>query len=141
MTMQIPGDPTPGHPSEPVSGIPKPLGPYSPAVRAGNLVFLSGQTPVDTTTGELIEGSVAEQTAQVLRNLEAVLHSVGGSWPSVVKTTVFLRDMGDFQEMNAAYAAHLGTVRPARSTVAVAGLPRDARVEIEAVAYLPEGER
>lgn len=139
--MQIPGDSTPGQAPEPVLGIPKPLGPYSPAVRAGDLVFLSGQTPVDTATGELLKGSVAEQTAQVLRNLEAVLHSVGGSWASVVKTTVFLRDMADFAEMNAAYAAHLGDVRPARSTVAVAGLPLDARVEIEAVAHVPRGER
>jgi 2-iminobutanoate/2-iminopropanoate deaminase len=131
--MQIPGDSSPGQ----ARGIPRPLGPYSPAVRAGDLIFLSGQTPVDTDTGKLLVGSVGEQTVQVLKNLEAVLQSVGASWSAVVKTTVFLRDMADFAEMNAAYAEYLGETRPARSTVAVAGLPLDARVEIEAVAYLP----
>lgn len=134
--MQIPGDSQPGP-----SGIPRPLGPYSPVVHAGPLLFLSGQTPVDTATGTLLVGSVGEQTVQVLKNLEAVLQSVGASWAAVVKTTVFLRDMADFAEMNEAYAAYLGETRPARSTVAVAGLPLDARVEVEAVAYVPQGER
>lgn len=135
--MQNPENSSPVPAGEPGAGIPRPLGPYSPAVRAGDLVFLSGQTPVDTATGELLQGSVAEQTAQVLQNLEAVLQDMGAAWEAVVKTTVFLRDMADFAEMNGAYAAYLGTHRPARSTVAVAGLPLDARVEIEAVAYLP----
>jgi 2-iminobutanoate/2-iminopropanoate deaminase len=135
--MQIPGDSPPDPAGGPVSGIPRPLGPYSPAVRAGPFIYLSGQTPVDTSTGKLLVGSVGEQTVQVLKNLRAVLESMGASWDAVVKTTVFLRDMADFAEMNAAYAAHLGPVPPARSTVAVAGLPLDARVEIEAVAYLP----
>lgn len=135
--MQISGDTSPDRGGGPVSGIPKPLGPYSPAVRAGPFIYLSGQTPVDTATGQLLVGSVAEQTVQVLKNLGAVLQSMGASWDAVVKTTVFLRDMADFAEMNAAYAAQLGPVPPARSTVAVAGLPLDARVEIEAVAYLP----
>lgn len=135
--MQIPGDSQPHAAGGPVSGVPTPLGPYSPAVQAGPFLFLSGQTPVDPATGELLEGSVGAQTVQVLKNLEAVLQSMGASWAAVVKTTVFLRDMADFAEMNAAYAEYLGATRPARSTVAVAGLPRDARVEIEAVAYLP----
>ena len=135
--MQIPGDPQPAQADGPVSGIPRPLGPYSPAVRAGPFIYLSGQTPVDTSTGKLLAGPVSAQTVQVLKNLEAVLQSVGASWSAVVKTTVFLRDMADFAEMNAAYAEYLGETRPARSTVAVAGLPLDARVEIEAVAYLP----
>lgn len=138
--MQNPGDLFPGHAPEAASGVPRPLGPYAPAVRAGDLVYLSGQTPVDPATGELLRGTIAEQTAQVLRNLDAVLASVGGDWTHVVKTTVFLRDMADFAEMNAAYAAHLGGARPARSTVAVAGLPLDARVEIEAVANVPRGD-
>lgn len=137
--MQNPGEATPGQSSESTSGIPKPLGPYSPAMRAGDLIFLSGQTPVDTATGELVRGPIAAQTAQALRNLEAVLRSVGAGWENVVKTTVFLRDMADFAEMNAVYAAQMGDTRPARSTIAVAGLPLDARVEIECVAYLPQG--
>lgn len=135
--MQNPGESTSGHAS--AAGVPKPLGPYAPAVRAGDLVYLSGQTPVDPATGELVRGSIADQTARVLGNLGAVLASVGGGWNDVVKTTVFLRDMEDFAEMNAAYAAHLDGARPARSTIAVAGLPLDARVEIEAVAYVPRG--
>lgn len=127
--MQTPGDSQPS--------VPRPLGPYSPAVQAGPFIYLSGQTPVDPATGRLLEGTVAQQTVRVLQNLDAVLQGVGASWSAVVKTTVFLRDMADFAEMNGAYAEYLGETRPARSTVAVAGLPLDARVEIEAVAYLP----
>jgi 2-iminobutanoate/2-iminopropanoate deaminase len=129
------------HPADPAhadtaSQPPAPLGPYSPAVRAGNLLFLSGQTPVDPRTGALIAGDIGAQTTRALQNLEIVLRGAGAAWSNVVKTTVFLRDMGDFAAMNAAYAAHTGSTLPARSTIAVAGLPLDARVEIEAVAYL-----
>jgi 2-iminobutanoate/2-iminopropanoate deaminase len=123
------------HDSGSTQGVPAPIGPYSPFVQAGPFLFLSGQTPVDPATGKLIDGDVGAQTTRALQNLEAVLRRAGTTWAAVVKTTVFLRDMADFQAMNAAYAAHCGSNRPARSTVAVAGLPLDARVEIEAVAY------
>lgn len=134
--MDTPHPPDPIH-VDTVSRPPAPLGPYAPAVRAGSLLFLSGQTPVDPLTGALVTGDIAAQTTRALRNLEIVLQSAGGTWSNVVKTTVFLRDMGDFAAMNAAYAAHTGSTLPARSTIAVAGLPLDARVEIEAIAHLP----
>ena len=123
------------HP-DPQPNVPAPLGPYSPFVQAGPLLFLSGQTPVDPSTGKLVEGDLGTQTTQALKNLDAVLRGAGATWASVVKTTVFLRDMADFQAMNTAYAAFSGSTRPARSTIAVAGLPLDARVEIEAVAFI-----
>ena len=113
---------------------PAAIGPYSQAVFADGLVFLSGQTPLDPATGVLIEGNVAAQTARVLDNLGAVLAAAGLGFEDVVKTTVFLRDMEDFAEMNGIYATYFPQPYPARSTVAVAGLPKDARVEIEAVA-------
>ncbi len=113
---------------------PAAIGPYSQAVFADGLVFLSGQTPLDPATGILIEGNVAAQTARVLDNLGAVLAAAGLGFEDVVKTTVFLRDMADFAEMNGIYATYFPQPYPARSTVAVAGLPKDARVEIEAVA-------
>jgi 2-iminobutanoate/2-iminopropanoate deaminase len=134
--MDTPHETDPVH-ADTASRPPAPLGPYAPAVRAGNLLFLSGQTPVDPLTGALVPGGIAAQTTRALRNLEIVLQGAGATWSSVVKTTVFLRHMADFTAMNAAYAAHTGSTLPARSTVAVAGLPLDARVEIEAIAHLP----
>jgi 2-iminobutanoate/2-iminopropanoate deaminase len=113
---------------------PAAIGPYSQAVVTGSLVFCSGQIALDPATGELIEGDVAAQTRQVLTNLEAVLREAGSDLGRVVKTTVFLRSMGDFAEVNAVYAEHFGAHRPARSTVEVSRLPRDVAVEIEAVA-------
>ncbi|HEX5872520.1 MAG TPA: Rid family detoxifying hydrolase [Longimicrobium sp.] len=133
--MNTPHDADP--PADNDSRPPAPLGPYSPVVRAGDLLFLSGQTPVDPRTGKLIDGDIGAQTTRALRNLEIVLQGAGATWSNVVKTTVFLRDMADFAAMNAAYAAHTGSTLPARSTIAVAGLPLDARVEIEAIAHLP----
>ena len=114
---------------------PGPIGPYSPAVRAGGFVFLSGQIPLDPATGALVEGDVGRQTGQALRNVEAVLETVGLDRTSVVKTTVFMVDLSDFPAMNREYAAFFGQVRPARSTVGAARLPAGATVEIEAVAW------
>ena len=113
---------------------PKAIGPYSQAVRAGALVFASGQIPLDPQTGEFVEGGVAEQTEQVLRNLSAVLEAAGTSLDRVVKTTVFLADMNDFAAMNEVYGRYFSQDAPARATVEAARLPRDARVEIEAIA-------
>ena len=115
---------------------PKAIGPYAQAVRANGFLFTAGQIPLDPVSMEVVAGDVAAQTEQVLANLTAVLAAAGGSWQHVVKTTVFLRDMTDFGAMNAVYARVLGEARPARSTVAVLGLPRDVRVEIELVAAL-----
>ena len=113
---------------------PQAIGPYSQAVRAGTLVFASGQIPLDPQTGEFVEGGVAEQTEQVLRNLSAVLEAAGTSLDRVVKTTVFLADMNDFAAMNEVYERYFSQDAPARATVEAARLPRDARVEIEAIA-------
>lgn len=115
---------------------PQAIGPYSQAVSAGGFVFASGQIPIDPQTGEFVTGGVAEQTEQVLRNLAAVLEAAGASLDKVVKTTVFLADMTDFAAMNEVYARHFNSKPPARATVAAAGLPRGARVEIEAIALL-----
>jgi 2-iminobutanoate/2-iminopropanoate deaminase len=116
---------------------PKAIGPYAQAVRSGSFVFTAGQIALDPATMEVVPGDVAAQTEQVLANLTAVLAAAGTSWANVVKTTVFLRDMADFAAVNAVYGRVLGDARPARSTVAVFGLPRDVRVEIEAVAVIP----
>lgn len=117
---------------------PAAIGPYSQAIRAGGFVFASGQIPTDPATGEFVKGGVAEQTAQVLKNLAAVLEAAGSGLDKVVKTTVFLADMKEFAQMNEVYAKFFTDAPPARATVAAAGLPRDARVEIEAVALIAE---
>jgi len=113
---------------------PEPIGPYSQAVRSGKELFCSGQIAIDPATGNVIEGDVAAQTTQVLKNLRAVLKAAGYDINEVVKTTVFLVDMNDFAAVNAEYAKMFDTSKPARSTVAVSGLPRGVRVEIDAVA-------
>jgi 2-iminobutanoate/2-iminopropanoate deaminase len=121
------------------SGAPAAIGPYSQAVRLGDLVYTSGQVALDPASGQLVPGGIAEQTVQVCKNLEAVLAAAGTDLRHVVKTIVFLKDMNDFAAMNAVYAQYLapeGIVPPARSTVEVARLPRDARVEIEVVAAI-----
>ncbi len=115
---------------------PRAIGPYSQAIRAGNLLFCSGQIPIDPSTGEFVSGGVAEQTEQVLRNLSAVLTASQSSLNQVVKTTVFLADMDDFTAMNEVYGRFFGENPPARSTVEAARLPRDAKVEIDAIAVL-----
>ena len=112
------------------------LGPYSQAIVAGGVVYCSGQIPLDPATGNIVSGGVAEQTAQVLKNLRAVLKAAGSDLDRAVKTTVFLKDMSDFGAMNEVYGKpeYFGAAAPARSTVEVARLPRDVRVEIEVVA-------
>jgi len=115
---------------------PQAIGPYSQAVVAGGFVFASGQIPIDPRTGELVEGDVAAQTEQVLRNLTTVLEAAGTGLERVVKTTVFLADMNDFGAMNEVYGRYFKKEPPARATVEAARLPRDARVEIEAIALV-----
>jgi len=117
-------------------GAPRAIGPYSQAVRAGDLVFASGQIPIDPLTGEFVSGGIAEQTAQVLRNLTAVFEAAGVTMKQVVKTTVFLVDMDDFAAMNEVYGRFFDGEPPARATVQAARLPRDASVEIEAIASM-----
>jgi len=117
---------------------PAAIGPYSQAIKANGFVFVSGQIPINPQTGEFVAGGIAEQTQQVLRNLKAVLEASGSSLDQVVKTTVFLADMKEFSGMNEVYATFFSGPPPARATVAAAGLPRDARVEIEAVALVSE---
>ena len=113
---------------------PAAIGPYSQAVVAGGFVFCSGQIPLDPATGALVEGDIGVQTRRVLENLKAVLEAAGSGIDRVVKTTVFLADLADFQEMNAVYAEYFGGDPPARAAVQVAALPKGARIEIEAVA-------
>lgn len=113
---------------------PKAIGPYSVAIQIENLVFCSGQLGLHPDTGELVSGDVAEQTRQALTNLKNVLESAGSSLDKVVKTTVFLKDMADFPKMNAVYGEFFPANAPARSTIAVAGLPKGGLVEIEAIA-------
>ncbi len=112
------------------------IGPYSQAIKAGNMVFCSGQIPIDPATGEFVSHVVSEQTEQVLKNLTAVLEAAGTDLSGVVKTTVFLSDMNDFVEMNEVYARFFGENKPARATVQAARLPRDAKVEIECIALV-----
>lgn len=113
---------------------PAAIGPYSQAIAYGELVFTSGQIPLDPRTGELLRGSIQEETARVLDNLGAVLEAAGASFDTVIKTTIFLTDMGDFQAVNEIYGQKFTGTKPARSTVQVAALPKGARVEIEAIA-------
>ena len=113
---------------------PQAIGPYSQAVRAGNQIYCSGQIPIDPATGSIIDGDISAQTRQVLTNLSQVLQAAGASLDHVVKTTVYLADMGDFAAMNAVYATFFTSPAPARSTVQAARLPRDARVEIDVIA-------
>ena len=115
---------------------PAAIGPYAQAVKANGMLFTAGQIPLHPETLEIVGSNVAEQTEQVLRNLGAVLSAAGCTFEHVIKTTVFLRDMADFTAMKEVYARVFGEARPARSTVAVAGLPRDVRVEIECIALL-----
>ena len=112
------------------------IGPYSQAVKVGNMIFCSGQIQIDPKTGEFVSDDVAEQTEQVLRNLNVVLEAAGSSLNNVVKTTVFLADMNDFVAMNEVYARFFSENKPARATVQAARLPKDARVEIDCIAIL-----
>ena len=115
---------------------PKAIGPYSQAITAGSLLYCSGQIPLDPATGALVQGDLAAQTRRVLDNVGAILAAAGTSFDRVVKTTVFLADMNDFAAMNEVYATYFTSPAPARSTVAAAGLPKGARIEIEVIAAL-----
>ena len=116
------------------SQAPTAIGPYSPAVRAGQLLFVSGQVALDPTTGSLVGGDVKAETRQVMENIRALLDAAGLDFSGVVRTTVFLADMNDFAAMNEVYGAYFGQPYPARATVQVSRLPRDARVEIDVIA-------
>ena len=115
---------------------PEAIGPYSQATAVGGFLFTAGQIALDPATMKVIEGDVSAQTEQVMKNLTAVLTNAGCSWAEVAKTTIFLADMADFAKVNDVYARHIGGARPARSTVAAAGLPRGVRVEIDCIAKL-----
>jgi 2-iminobutanoate/2-iminopropanoate deaminase len=115
---------------------PRAIGPYSQAIRAGSLLFLSGQIPLDPATGEMVSGDIAAQTHRVFQNLAAILQAAGASFDNVVRTTVYLADMNDFPAMNEVYGTYFSSPAPARATVQAARLPKDARVEIDLIAAL-----
>jgi 2-iminobutanoate/2-iminopropanoate deaminase len=120
---------------------PAAIGPYSQAVRSGNLVFCSGQIPLDPKSGQIVSGDIAAQTRRALDNIAAVLRAEGLTFDNVVKTTVFLADLGDFQTVNEIYGSYFKQDPPARSTVQVSALPRGAKIEIEAIAVADETEQ
>jgi len=115
---------------------PKAIGPYEQAIKVGEFIYASGQIPLDPKTGNVVEGDIKIQTRRAMENLKAVLEAAGSSLDRVVKTTVFLKNIGDFTAMNEVYAEYLGAAKPARSTVAVADLPRGALVEIDLIALV-----
>lgn len=118
---------------------PAAIGPYSQAIRSQDLLFLSGQIPLDPSSGQMVEGGIVEQTERVLKNIRGVLQAAGASFDSVVKTTIFLTDLADFQTVNELYGRFFSAPFPARSTVQVAALPRGSRVEIEVIARIDRG--
>jgi 2-iminobutanoate/2-iminopropanoate deaminase len=118
------------------AGVPKAIGPYSPAVRVGNLLFLSGSIPLDPVSGQLVEGGIKEQTTRVMENIKALLAAAGADFNNIARTTVFMVDLGEFAAMNEVYASYFSAPYPARSTVQVVKLPRDVRVEIDVIAVL-----
>ncbi|RPH39546.1 MAG: RidA family protein [Desulfobulbaceae bacterium] len=115
---------------------PAAIGPYSQAISTGSMVFISGQLPIDPAQGKLIDGTISARTHQILRNIEAIAKEAGGDLTGVVKTTIFLTDMKDFQEVNTVYASYFPATPPARSTVQVAALPLGSNIEIEAILLL-----
>jgi len=117
-----------------VPDAPKAMGAYSPAIKAGNLLFVSGQIRIDPASGELVTGDIAAQTEQVMRNVGALLRAAGGGFEHVVRTTVFLADMDEFAAMNEVYSRHVAAPPPARATVQVARLPRGVKIEVDAIA-------
>jgi 2-iminobutanoate/2-iminopropanoate deaminase len=118
------------------AGAPKAIGPYSPAVKVGNMLFLSGSIPLDPVSGQLVEGGIKEQTTRVLENIKGLLAAAGTDFNHVVRTTVFMVDLGEFGAMNDVYSSYFSAPYPARSTVQVVKLPRDVRVEIDVIAVL-----
>ena len=115
---------------------PEALGPYSQAIRAGQFLFVSGQVPIDPATGQLVQDGIASQTRRALENVGAILQAGGASFRQVVRTTVYLADLGDFAAMNEVYATFFAAPQPARSTIQAARLPRDARIEVDVIAFL-----
>jgi 2-iminobutanoate/2-iminopropanoate deaminase len=115
---------------------PKAIGPYSQAIRAGSLLFLSGQIPIDPASGQMVEGDIAQQTHRIFKNLGAILQAAGATFDNVVRTTVYLADMNDFTAMNEVYGTYFSSPAPARATIQAARLPKDARVEIDLIAAL-----
>jgi len=118
------------------AGAAKAIGPYSPALKVGNLLFLSGSIPLDPVSGQLIEGGIKEQTTRVMENIKALLAAAGAGFNNVARTTVFMVDLGEFAAMNEIYSSYFTAPYPARSTVQVVKLPRDVRVEIDVIAVL-----
>ena len=118
------------------AGAAKAIGPYSPALKIGNLLFLSGSIPLDPVSGQLVEGGIKEQTTRVMENIKALLAAAGAGFNSVARTTVFMVDLGEFAAMNEIYSSYFTAPYPARSTVQVVKLPRDVRVEIDVIAVL-----
>ena len=118
------------------AGAAKAIGPYSPALKAGNLLFLSGSIPLDPVSGQLVDGGITEQTTRVMENIKALLEAAGADFNQVVRTTVFMVDLGEFAAMNEIYASYFSAPYPARSTVQVVKLPKDVRVEIDVIAVL-----
>ena len=117
-------------------GAAKAIGPYSPAPKVGNLLFLSGSIPLDPVSGQLVEGGIVEQTRRVMENIKALLAAAGADFSNIARTTVFMVDLGEFAQMNEVYASYFTPPYPARSTVQVVKLPRDVRVEIDVIAVL-----
>ena len=117
-------------------GAAKAIGPYSPALKVGNLLFLSGSIPLDPVSGQLVEGGIVEQTRRVMENIKALLAAAGADFSNIARTTVFMVDLGEFAQMNEVYASYFTAPYPARSTVQVVKLPRDVRVEIDVIAVL-----
>jgi 2-iminobutanoate/2-iminopropanoate deaminase len=115
---------------------PKALGPYSQGIRAGQFLFVSGQVPIEPATGDLVPGDIADQARRVLQNVDAILKAAGASFHGVVRTTVYLADMADFPAMNEVYGTFFPAPQPARSTIQVSRLPKDARIEIDVIAFL-----
>jgi 2-iminobutanoate/2-iminopropanoate deaminase len=115
---------------------PTAIGPYSQAIQAGQFLFVSGQVPIDPATGQLIQGTIAEETRRVFENVGAILKAGGASFQHVVRTTVYLADISDFAAMNEVYATFFTAPQPARSTIQAARLPRDARIEVDVIAFL-----
>lgn len=118
------------------AGAAKAIGPYSPALKVGNLLFLSGSIPLDPISGQLVEGGIVEQTRRVMENIKALLAAAGADFSNIARTTVFMVDLGEFAQMNEVYAGYFTAPYPARSTVQVVKLPRDVRVEIDVIAVV-----
>ncbi len=119
---------------------PKPIGPYSQAIIAGNLIFTAGQIPIDPETNQVVQGDIKEQTRRVLENLRAILESVGSTFDDVVKVTIYMKDLNEFSAMNEVYSEYFKNSPPARTTVEVSRLPRDVKIEIDLIAIVKQGK-